>query len=45
MSSTPHLPPREARMTWRERLLTPVSRAAGRLLNGRNDGPLVRPGD
>ncbi len=26
-------------MTWRERLLTPVSRAAGRLLNGRNDGP------
>lgn len=39
MSSTPHLPPREVRATWRERLLTPVSRAAGRLLNGRNDGP------
>ncbi len=37
MSSTPHTPPRS---TWAQRLLTPVARAAGRLLNnGRNDGP------
>lgn len=37
MSSTPHTQPRS---TWAQRLLTPVARAAGRLLNsGRNDGP------
>ncbi|RZI97262.1 MAG: protease modulator HflK, partial [Rubrivivax sp.] len=37
MSSTPHIPPRS---TWAQRLMTPVARAAGRLLNnGRNDGP------
>jgi modulator of FtsH protease HflK len=36
MSSTSHTPPR----TWAQRLMTPVARAAGRLLNnGRNDGP------
>jgi hypothetical protein len=34
-------PPAPQAMTWRERLLTPVSRAAGRLLNGRNDGPRI----
>ncbi|MDR7268373.1 membrane protease subunit HflK [Pelomonas saccharophila] len=37
MSSTPHTTPRS---TWAQRLMTPVARAAGRLLNnGRNDGP------
>ena len=37
MSSTPHTQPRS---TWAQRLMTPVARAAGRLLNnGRNDGP------
>ena len=37
MSSTPHSQPRSP---WAQRLLTPVARAAGRLLNnGRNDGP------
>lgn len=37
MSSTFHTPPRAP---WHRRLLTPVARAAGRLLNnGRNDGP------
>lgn len=37
MSSTPHIPPRSP---WAQRLMTPISRAAGRLLNnGRNDGP------
>jgi len=37
MSSTPHIPPRSP---WAKRLMTPISRAAGRLLNnGRNDGP------
>lgn len=37
MSSTPHPQPRSP---WAQRLLTPVARAAGRLLNnGRNDGP------
>jgi len=37
MSSTPHTPPRSP---WVQRLMTPISRAAGRLLNnGRNDGP------
>ncbi|MGM9481198.1 FtsH protease activity modulator HflK [Roseateles sp. NT4] len=37
MSSTPHTPPRSS---WAQRLMTPVARAAGRLLNnGRNDGP------
>jgi membrane protease subunit HflK len=37
MSSTPHTPPRSP---WHQRLMTPVARAAGRLLNsGRNDGP------
>lgn len=37
MSSTSHTPPRS---TWAQRLMTPVARAAGRLLNnGRNDGP------
>jgi len=37
MSSTSHIPPRS---TWAQRLMTPVARAAGRLLNnGRNDGP------
>lgn len=37
MSSTFHTPPRR---TWAQRLMTPVARAAGRLLNnGRNDGP------
>ncbi|WP_082567437.1 FtsH protease activity modulator HflK [Pelomonas sp. Root1217] len=37
MSSTPHTTPRS---TWVQRLMTPVARAAGRLLNnGRNDGP------
>lgn len=37
MSSTLHTPPRSP---WARRLMTPVARAAGRLLNnGRNDGP------
>ena len=37
MSSTSHNPPRSP---WARRLMTPVARAAGRLLNnGRNDGP------
>ncbi|MBV8033577.1 FtsH protease activity modulator HflK [Roseateles sp.] len=37
MSSTSHTPPPSP---WARRLLTPVARAAGRLLNnGRNDGP------
>ncbi len=37
MSSTSHTPPRTS---WAQRLMTPVARAAGRLLNnGRNDGP------
>ena len=37
MSSTPHSQPHRP---WAQRLLTPVARAAGRLLNnGRNDGP------
>lgn len=37
MSSTPHSQPRSP---WAQRLLTPVAKAAGRLLNnGRNDGP------
>ncbi len=37
MSSTSHTPPRSS---WAQRLMTPVARAAGRLLNnGRNDGP------
>ncbi|CAM3872811.1 FtsH protease activity modulator HflK [Roseateles saccharophilus] len=37
MSSTSHTP---SRSPWAQRLLTPVARAAGRLLNnGRNDGP------
>lgn len=37
MSSTSHTPPRSS---WVQRLMTPVARAAGRLLNnGRNDGP------
>ena len=37
MSSTSHTPPRSP---WARRLMTPVARAAGRLLNnGRNDGP------
>ncbi|RZL39723.1 MAG: FtsH protease activity modulator HflK [Rubrivivax sp.] len=37
MSSTSHTPPRSP---WAQRLLTPIARAAGRLLNnGRNDGP------
>ncbi|MFG6440941.1 FtsH protease activity modulator HflK [Roseateles sp. LKC17W] len=37
MSSTSHTSPRSP---WARRLLTPVARAAGRLLNnGRNDGP------
>jgi modulator of FtsH protease HflK len=37
MSSTSHIPPRS---TWAQRLMTPVAKAAGRLLNnGRNDGP------
>jgi len=37
MSSIPHTPPRSP---WAQRLLTPVAKAAGRLLNnGRNDGP------
>ena len=37
MSSTPHSQPSSP---WAQRLLTPVARAAGRLLNnGRNDGP------
>ena len=37
MSSTPHIPPRSP---WAQRLITPISRTAGRLLNnGRNDGP------
>ncbi len=37
MSSTPHIPPRSP---WAQRLMTPISRTAGRLLNnGRNDGP------
>ncbi|MFG6465913.1 FtsH protease activity modulator HflK [Roseateles sp. BYS87W] len=37
MSSTLHTPPRSP---WLQRILTPVARAAGRLLNnGRNDGP------
>ena len=37
MSSTSHTPPRSP---WARRLLTPIARAAGRLLNnGRNDGP------
>jgi modulator of FtsH protease HflK len=37
MSSTSHTPPRSP---WVQRLMTPVARAAGRLLNnGRNDGP------
>ena len=37
MSSTSHTSPRAP---WHQRLLTPVARAAGRLLNnGRNDGP------
>lgn len=37
MSSTSHTQPRS---TWARRLMTPVARAAGRLLNnGRNDGP------
>lgn len=37
MSSTSHISPRSP---WARRLLTPVARAAGRLLNnGRNDGP------
>ncbi|WP_157281646.1 FtsH protease activity modulator HflK [Pelomonas sp. Root1237] len=37
MSSTPHTTPRS---TWAQRLMTPVARAASRLLNnGRNDGP------
>ncbi|MFT7724840.1 MAG: protease modulator HflK N-terminal domain-containing protein, partial [Roseateles sp.] len=38
MSSTFHTPPRSP--SWVRRLMTPVARAAGRLLNnGRNDGP------
>lgn len=37
MSSTSHTPPRSP---WVQRLMTPIARAAGRLLNnGRNDGP------
>ncbi len=37
MSSTPHP---SSRSPWAQRLMTPVARAAGRLLNnGRNDGP------
>ena len=37
MSSTFHTPPRSL---WARRLMTPIARAAGRLLNnGRNDGP------
>jgi len=37
MSSTSHTPPRSP---WARRLMTPIARAAGRLLNnGRNDGP------
>ncbi|MFG6433239.1 FtsH protease activity modulator HflK [Roseateles sp. LYH14W] len=37
MSSTSHIPPRSP---WVQRLMTPIARAAGRLLNnGRNDGP------
>ncbi len=37
MSSTFHTPPRSP---WARRLMTPIARAAGRLLNnGRNDGP------
>ncbi|MBA4216122.1 MAG: FtsH protease activity modulator HflK [Roseateles sp.] len=37
MSSTSHTPPRSP---WARRLMTPVARAAGRLLNsGRNEGP------
>nr|WP_082536587.1 MULTISPECIES: FtsH protease activity modulator HflK [unclassified Roseateles] len=37
MSSTSHTPPRSP---WAQRLMTPIARAAGRLLNnGRNDGP------
>lgn len=37
MSSTSHTPPRSP---WARRLMTPLARAAGRLLNnGRNDGP------
>lgn len=37
MSSTSHTPPRSP---WAQRLMAPVARAAGRLLNnGRNDGP------
>jgi len=37
MSSTSHTP---TRSPWAQRLITPIARAAGRLLNnGRNDGP------
>ena len=37
MSSTSHTPPRSP---WARRLMTPVARAAGRMLNsGRNEGP------